>query len=202
MPQKLTQLLLEAKIPAPSDVQDWPSWEGNIPSKYRIWKGIESPRPKPNMEKISKLKYLYHGTSLEAATKMLKTGVRSSGGEFGLNVTADINYAMSFSGMAVADNPNLVAAIVAIPVAAVDWKKATMSDNYDDTMNAQIHNAIPGSSLKIVAVGTSTQKLEKLKRKKLQEQNDIAGVQTLLNFLLTEYKPSSVNQAFKQEDDI
>lgn len=154
------------------------------------------------MEKINKLKYLFHGTSLEAATKMLKTGVRASSGEFGLNVTADINYAMTFSGMASDDDPNLVVAIVAIPVVAVDWKKATMSDNYDDTMNAQIHNAIPGSSLKIVAVGTSTQKLEKIKRKKLQEQNHLTGLQSLLSFLLREYKPSSVNQAFNQEDDI
>ena len=138
------------KIPKITDISKWSSWSGDSPKNLRIWKDTGTSY-KPILSKIEKIKYVYHGTSLANAIKLLQTGVRSRADD-GLNVTTDLGYAMTFASNAVDDDPKTIVAIVAIPTNLIDWKRAQMSDNADDEQNAQILNNIPGSKLKIIHV--------------------------------------------------
>lgn len=161
----------EARLPTPEDASNWGGdWDGEVSKNLRLWRGVDSGRePKPNMPVIRNIKYMYHGTSLANALKLLSTGTRKipDGGN-GLNITADLDYAKSYARWTLDDEPNLVLAIVAIPTNLIDWSKATMSDNWDDLANAQVFNAIPGSKLKVAAIGALPKKLQQIKKKPLK----------------------------------
>lgn len=162
------------KIPKITDISKWSSWSGDTPKNLRIWKDTGTSY-KPILSKIEKIKYVYHGTSLANAIKLLQTGVKSRADD-GLNVTTDLGYAMTFASNAVDDDPKTIVAIVAIPTNLIDWKRAQMSDNADDEQNAQILNNIPGSELKIIAVATSSQNLKKAQSKLQEETNNLTNL--------------------------
>lgn len=163
------------KIPKITDISKWSSsWSGDTPKNLRIWKDTGTSY-KPILSKIEKIKYVYHGTSLANAMKLLQTGVKSRSDD-GLNVTTDLGYAMTYASHAVEDDPKTIVAIVAIPTNLIDWKRAQMSDNADDEQNAQILNNIPGSKLKIIAVATSSQNLKKAQSKLQEETNNLTNL--------------------------
>ena len=163
------------KIPKITDISKWSSsWSGDTPKNLRIWKDTGTSY-KPILSKIEKIKYVYHGTSLANAMKLLQTGVKSRSDD-GLNVTTDLGYAMTYASHAVEDDPKTIVAIVAIPTKSIDWKRAQMSDNADDEQNAQILNNIPGSKLKIIAVATSSQNLKKAQSKLQEETNNLTNL--------------------------
>ena len=185
--------MFEAKLPKVTAVETWDDWAGETPKNLQIWRdtGVEY---KPILSKIKKIPYVYHGTSLKDALNLLRAGIRKSEWSgSGLNATTDIGYATSYSAISVSNNPKLVIAIVAIPTNLIDWKVATLSDNYDELQNLQIHNKIPGNKLKIVKIGTSAANLKKAQAM-LSEQNLPDQPQQMADFQAPPQKPISLDQ--------
>lgn len=144
---RIAMLLVTATKPRLQSKDAWSNcWSGS-PKKYWVWKADKQGRMFLNKKEQPVLvglpKYMYHGTTLKSAQKLLKTGTAAGRG---FDLSANPNYSKSYCS----SNDGTVA-LLRVATQSIDLKRVEMSDNWDDLDNIRIHQALPASAFALVS---------------------------------------------------